>query len=255
MSPSPEKNLDRALDQDELVLHYQPILDSRTKRVVSAEALLRWDHPDHGTVGAVQLAAAAEKGSRIFRLEHWSMVRAFHEAASWMRSHDVRLNLNLSAREFLESEVVAALDSAIEASGIDPTRVNLEITEKSFIRELESVATVLREIKARGMQLWLDDFGTGHSSILHLKHFPVDGIKIPGAYVEDVATDRISHAIVRSLIHLATDLGLQVIAEEVETEEQLAVVTDAGCYWIQGFLFAKPMKAQELDEEIARRNG
>jgi EAL domain-containing protein (putative c-di-GMP-specific phosphodiesterase class I) len=249
--PSPEQNLDRALANDELVLYFQPIHDVKSGKTVSAEALLRWRHPHHGDLGAVQLAAAAERGPRIFHLEQWTTECAVREAKKWLDDgEDVHVNLNLSAREFEERDIVPFVDEVLKRNGTDPRKINLEITEKSFIRKLGEVAKVLEELKKRGLSIWLDDFGTGHSSIIHLKEFPVDGIKIPATYVCDVVENRISRAIGESLARLASDLDLGVIVEGVETEEQLRIVTGWGCSWIQGYLFSKPLRSEEFREYL-----
>jgi EAL domain-containing protein (putative c-di-GMP-specific phosphodiesterase class I) len=163
---------------------------------------------------------------------------------------DVRLNVNLSAREFQEGDLVAFFDEVVERTAVDASRLNLELTEKSFIKKLKDVRKVLEELKTRGPQLWLDDFGTGHSSIEHLKEFPVDGIKIPATYVKDITSNEISRAITGSLVRLAGDLGMNVVAEGVETDEQLAIVNDLGCFWIQGYLIARPMPFDHFREEV-----
>lgn len=248
--PSPADNLARALDNDEFALHYQTIEDSSDRRVISAEALLRWKRGDK-EVGAEALASAAERGPKIFHLERWTMETAFRDANSWMSEGlDVRLNVNLSAREFQEGDLIAFFDEAVERTGVDPSRLNLELTEKSFIQKLKDVRKVLEELKTRGVQLWLDDFGTGHSSIEHLKEFPVDGIKIPGTYVQDITDNQVSRAITGSLVRLASDLGIYVVAEAVETDEQLAIVNDLGCFWIQGYLIKRPMPFESFREAV-----
>jgi len=170
----------------------------------------------------------------------------------WQQKFDVRLNMNLSPREFQEGNVAPRLKKLVSGCGIDTRRINIEITEVSQIEDPEETMHILRELKELGMQLWLDDFGTGHSTVEHLLYFPVDGLKIPSTFVAGVPHDDRSTKISRALLELAHDLGLQVIAEGVERNEQLEFLRDARCDAIQGFLFSKPMPAEEFEELLRR---
>ena len=178
----------------------------------------------------------------MFRLDSWMMQQACRDAAAW---RDVRLNVNLSPREFEEGSIVARLKKLG-----DITKLNLEIIESSYIRKPEEIGPVLDEIRALGVQIWLDDFGTGHSSLSHLLHFDLDGVKIPSTFVKGVAGSKRSRAITKGIIDLAHDLGLQVIAEGVERDEQVAALRDLRCEYIQGFFFSRPMAAEQLGDVL-----
>jgi diguanylate cyclase len=162
----------------------------------------------------------------------------------------VRINVNLSPREFQERDVYARLQKLVAGFGIDPHKINLEITEISQIENPEETVEVLEELKKLGIQLWLDDFGTGHSSITHLQRFPVDGLKISGEFVKDIAHDKRSREITRSLIELAHRIDIKVVAEEIEKQDQLDLLLDWNCDYIQGFLYSKPMPREEFEHLI-----
>lgn len=249
-TPEAKAGLHRAIENDELVLFYQPIHELESRRIVSAEALLRAQRPNGEIRNASKLAEAAEEGEDLHRLDSWLVRTAYRQAAHWQRelAPDVHININLSPREFQERDLTKRLETLLSGCGVDPHNVNLEITETHFISKADRVLDVLADLKRRGMNLWLDDFGTGHSSIWHLQHFPVDGVKVPGAFVKDLPDDRRCRAIASSIIALAHELELKVVAEEIETEEQLAFLRDCGCDYIQGYLFSKPMPAAAFEE-------
>jgi EAL domain-containing protein (putative c-di-GMP-specific phosphodiesterase class I) len=164
----------------------------------------------------------------------------------------VLLNVNLSPREFQEGHVLERLRELVQSCGIDTRKVNIEITETAHIEDLRSVEEVLGALKKElGVGIWLDDFGTGHSAIDHLLHFPIEGIKLPGAFIQPLPADERCRAITRNLLTLAHDVGMKVIAEEVERRDQLDFLLDHGCEYIQGFLFSKPMTVTEFERQIA----
>jgi len=244
--------LDRALDrQDQLVLVYQPIHHARTGAIYGAEALLRQRRASGEIREAAIIHEAAEDngGPELFALDSLLVKRAYTDAAQW--PDGVRLNVNLSPREFEEGNVIERLTSLITACGTDVRRVNLEITETSYIEHPDETMDVLVALKQLGVSLWLDDFGTGHSSLTHLQKFPIDGIKIPGAFVQPLPDDRRCRAIVTALIGLAHDVGIPVIAEEVERNDQLELLLDLNCDLIQGFLFSRPVPADEVQATFA----
>ena len=248
--------LDRALeDDDRLVLLYQPIHDARTGAIYSAEALLRQRRESGELREAAIIHEAAEEscGPELFVLDHILVRKAYVDAARWQSfAPGVRLNVNLSPREFQEGRVLERLTELVQSCGIDTRRVNIEITETAHIEDLDSVEEVLRTLKQElGVGLWLDDFGTGHSALDHLLHFPIDGIKLPGAFIQPLPGDERCRAITRNLLTLAHDLGLKVIAEEVERRDQLDFLLEHGCESIQGFLFNKPMTATEFERLVA----
>jgi EAL domain-containing protein (putative c-di-GMP-specific phosphodiesterase class I) len=233
----PQAALDRALEEKNLVLFYQPIHDVSTGAVVAAEALLRQRRESGEIREAGIITAAAEDGPELFQFDSWVVRAACRDAAQWK---DIRLNINLSPREFQEGDLLERLPTLL-----DPHNVNLEITETSYIDDPEETMHVLSELQNLGIRLWLDDFGTGHSSLEHLQHFPLYGLKVAAQFIKECITDRRCRTITKSIIALAHELGLEVIAEGVEHRDQLEFLRDQGCEAVQGFLFSKPM---ELDD-------
>lgn len=253
--PVAEAALDRALDeQEQLLLVYQPIHDARSGAIRAVEALLRQRRQTGEIREASIINEAAEESSRhkLFTLDHLLIRKAYRDAAQWQTTHpEVRLNVNLSPRELQEGNVLERLTALVTSCGVDVHKVNLEITEVSEIGDPEATRGVLRALKKLGVQLWLDDFGTGHSSLEHIQYFPLDGIKLGGAFVKPLPDDPRCAAIVRHVIALAHELGLAVVAEEVERKEQLDFLLALDCELIQGFLFSKPMPPEELQATLA----
>jgi EAL domain-containing protein (putative c-di-GMP-specific phosphodiesterase class I) len=248
--------LDRALDEhDHLLLLYQPIHDAHDRSIYAAEALLRQRRESGEIREAGIITAAAETASLddLGRLTSWLTTRAWEDASRWKTSsgRDVRLNVNLSPREFEEPGLIDRLNDAARQCGITPGSINLEITETTYIDDPLQTVELLREIHNIGFQLWLDDFGTGHSTLTHLQRFPVQGIKLAESFVRDLVHDRRSRELVRLLIDFAHDFEMKVIAEAVEHEEQLSILRDLECDYIQGFLFSRPMEATEFERKIA----
>ena len=242
--------LERALDEKDLLIIYQPIFDIRNDTLYAAEALLRQVRQSGEIREAGIITDAAEEGPELFELTHWTVRQSFADAREW---RDVRLNVNLSPREFQEGDVFERVTSAIGDCGIDTNRINLEITETSYIDKPKETMHVVEEIKRLGISLWLDDFGTGHSSIEHLQLFPLDGIKLPGKFVGPMVKDERCRKITRALVALAHDLGLEVIAEGVEHQQQLDMLREWGCEYVQGFLLARPMTLEQFEELMATR--
>jgi EAL domain-containing protein (putative c-di-GMP-specific phosphodiesterase class I) len=182
------------------------------------------------------------------------MKRALRDAAKWqhMGIRDVRINVNLSAREFQEGDVSKRLKKLVTGYGAATDQINIEITETSVIDQPKRITRAIDGLRALGVQLWLDDFGTGHSSISHLMHFRLDGVKVPGTFISELAASRRCRAITRSIIDLAHDLHMQVTAEGVEHRDQLAFLREAGCDFIQGFLFSKPMPIEDFIDLITQ---
>jgi EAL domain-containing protein (putative c-di-GMP-specific phosphodiesterase class I) len=239
--------LDRALDEKEdLLLVYQPIHEASTRKIVSAEALLRQRRQTGEIREAGIITETAEQGPELFVLDSLLMQTAFEDAARWQKIAEVHLNVNLSPREFEQQDLIDRLAALLSGSGIDAAKVDLEITETHYMKQPKETLETLNELKRRGLRLWLDDFGTGHSSLTHIQHFPLDGLKIPGAFVAQIPNDRRCRAIIHALIRLAHDIGLRVIAEEVERDDQLAFLLDCDCDHVQGFLFSKPMEINDL---------
>lgn len=242
------------VERQHLLLFYQPIHVIRTGAIYGAEALLRQRRQTGEIREASVIAEAAEEsaGPELFVLDSMIVKQAYTDAASW--PPDVHLNVNLSPREFQEGDVLGRLTELVTSCNVDTRKVNLEITETSYIEHPKETMHMLDAIDELGVGLWLDDFGTGHSSLTHLQHFPLDGIKLPGSFVRELPGDRACAAIVRAVIALAHDLNLAVIAEEVETEEQLAFLRELDCEYVQGFLFSKPMTVEAFQATLAGRS-
>ena len=253
--------LQQALQEERLCLHYQPIVDARDGRVERAEALLRWRAPPPAATECPQpqpeslseLIWAAERSPVIFRLENWVLRQAFHDAARWTEAGlgVLRVNVNLSAREFPRADLVDRLTRLLDDAGLPPGRVAIEITETSRLSDFPAVARQLGRLRKLGMELWLDDFGTGHSSLEWLSHLPLDGLKVAATFVERLFGEPRCQDIVRRLLDLARDLRLRTVAEGVEREEQRAFLAGCGCDLLQGFLLYAAAPAEELPRLLA----
>lgn len=236
------------------MLFYQPIHDTVSRTIVAAEGLLRSQRGSGEIRSGEPIATGAEEGPDLFRLDSWTVKRAVRDAAHWQSSGwpDVRLSVNLSSREFENRGVGARLKKLVTTCGADPAKISVEITETHYIVDIDHTRRVLETLKETGIELWMDDFGTVHSSLSHLLRFPLDGVKLPGEFVAEVVTNQRAAAIVRSIIALAHDLDMKVIAEGVESPGQLARLRDWGCDYIQGFLFSRPMPLDAFEVELAR---
>jgi EAL domain-containing protein (putative c-di-GMP-specific phosphodiesterase class I) len=253
-----EAALARALDETEdLVLLYQPIHHARTKVIYAAEALLR-QRRENGELREPSLileAAEESCGDELFTLDNFLVKKAYTDAVTWQRRFPaVRLNVNLSPREFQEGDVLERVSTLITSCGIDTSKVNVELTETSYIDHPEQTMDVLQALKELGVSLWLDDFGTGHSALTHLQCFPVDGIKLAGTFIKPLPDDPRCRSIVSALLSLADDMGIDVIAEEVERQDQLDFLLERDCEYIQGFYFSKPMTTEDFEAALADRN-
>jgi EAL domain-containing protein (putative c-di-GMP-specific phosphodiesterase class I) len=217
------------------------------------EALLRWRTPDAEHHSITALLQSAERSPVIFKLENWTLGQALRAGRGWLDAGltGLRVGVNLSAREFPRADLVRRVQSQLSASRLPASALALEITESSSMQDFGAAADRLERLAGMGIELWLDDFGTGHSSLEWLSHLPTHGLKIPGTFVERLFADGRCQVIVTRLIELAHDLGLRVVAEEVETEEQREWLAARGCDLFQGFLFHAPMPAEELPRALA----
>jgi EAL domain-containing protein (putative c-di-GMP-specific phosphodiesterase class I) len=254
-----QRALTRALkDHDQLVLLYQPIHDARTRVVHAAEALLRQRRESGEIREASIISETAEEngGPELFTLDQVLVKKAYTDGAKWQKAgfNDVLLHINLSPRELEEGDVADRLTALVTSCGIDTHKVNLGIVETHFIENPADAVEVLRAMKDLGVGVWLDDFGTGHSSLEHLMHFPLDGLKIPATFVKKLPADRRSSVITRGLLRMAHELGLQVVAEGVERQEQLDFLIEHGCESVQGFLLSRPMTVEQFQATLAGRS-
>ena len=243
-------------DKKQFQLYYQAQVDS-FDRVIGAEALIRWISPQRGIVSPNEFIPIAEESGLILPLGHWVMATACQQLASWAQQPEtahLTLSVNLSARQIRMPDFVDEVLALIDSTGVDPTKLKLEITESILLENLEDIIEKMMRLKHRGFNFSLDDFGTGYSSLQYLKRLPLDQLKIDRSFVRDLADDTNDRAIVRTIIAMAKSLNLDVIAEGVETEEQLRRLKNKGCRQFQGYLFGKPVPIKEFDVVLKQFN-
>jgi len=242
-----ERNLYKALAQEEFHLLYQPQVNLQTGQISGFEALIRWHHPDQGWILPLQFIPASEEIGLIVPIGQWVLQTACAQAASWtaMTRQPIRISVNVSARQWIDEHFPHVVEQALSDSGLDPTCLELELTESAIFQTNGHVMSVLRRLKSLGIRISIDDFGTGFSSLGYLKDFPVDSLKVDRMFVSELTTNAKHVAITTSVIALAQTMGLQSIAEGVETAEQLAILIAHGCQEAQGYYFSRPIDATE----------
>ena len=242
--------LHRALENDEFLLHYQPQINLASGHVVGVEALLRWHCDKRELVAPGRFIPAAEDSGLIVPIGDWVLREACMQAARWTRQGlpELSVAVNLSAVQFRRGDLERSVVRALSLSGLDPARLELELTESLLLVDSESVIETLRRLKSLGVRLSIDDFGTGYSSLAYLKRFAVDKLKIDQSFVRDIATDPDDAAIVRAIVSMARTLKLQVIAEGVESEDIDRFLCIFNCDEAQGYHYARPMPADALAE-------
>jgi diguanylate cyclase (GGDEF)-like protein/PAS domain S-box-containing protein len=248
--------LREAVQQEDWVLHWQPIVDLATGRVESVEALVRWQDPSGGLVAPGEFIPLAEELGLIEAIGDWVIAELARQQAEWRDAGlDIAVSFNLSPRQLWSAHLAEKILGKLRASDVDPRSVVVEITESTAMADPDRTQKILTELHAWGLRLALDDFGTGYSSLARLKHMPVDILKIDRSFVRDVNTDPSLASMVRAMVQLADGLGMAALAEGVETESELAFLRETGCPSGQGFLFAKPMSAGEIPAFIERSGG
>ncbi len=253
-----EHALRHALANHEFLLYYQPVIDINSPgRIVGAEALVRWQHPEQGIVPPGEFICAAEETGLILDLGDWVLYEACNQMQKWnTRNPDLdygRISVNISPRQFQQANFVPKLINTIQVAEIDPARLYLELTENLLVRDIDDVAEKMQELKAHGLQFSIDDFGTGYSSLAYLKQLPVDTVKIDQSFVRDITTDPNDAAIVESILAMSSRMEFRVVAEGVETKEQLEFLTTRDCNLYQGYLYSEPVPAEEF-ESLLRMN-
>lgn len=237
-----------ALQKGQLRLHYQPIASLETDEIIGFEALLRWNHPRLGEVSPAIFIPLAEETGLIIQIGEWVLREACREAARW--KNDLKIAVNLSPVQFTEGNVVELVISALGSTGLDSSRLDIEITEGVLVKDTEGALRVLKALKALGVCISMDDFGTGYSSLSYFRQFPFDKVKIDQGFVQDMETNAQSRAIIRAIIGLAKGLDIAILAEGVETANQIELLKQEGCEQIQGFVISRPAPIEAFREVV-----
>jgi diguanylate cyclase (GGDEF)-like protein/PAS domain S-box-containing protein len=250
-----ETGLRRALEREELCLHYQPQVSLGTGEVVGLEALLRWSHPEMGLISPARFIPIAEETGLILPISEWVLQAACAQSKAWQAQGfgPLRTAVNISWRQFRQKDLAAKISSTLARTGLEPDCLDLELTEGTLVQNVETAIRALDELKRLGVHISLDDFGTGYSSLNYLKRLPIDVLKIDQSFVREITNDPDSAAIANAIIAMAHSMRLRVIAEGVETMGQLALLHRRGCDQIQGFLFSKPLPPEELTRLLRDR--
>jgi EAL domain-containing protein (putative c-di-GMP-specific phosphodiesterase class I)/GGDEF domain-containing protein len=241
-------DLQHAVENGELLLHYQPKVDTASGRLLGMEALVRWMHPERGMISPAEFIPVAEDTGMIVAIGRWVLREACRQNAAWQQAglRPLRVAVNLSARQFRSDNLLDEIDAALSETALPESLLELEITESMVMEDPERVINLLDKIRSRGIHLSLDDFGTGHSSLAYLKRFPIDCVKIDRAFIKDMPENTDDVAIARTIVAMAKSLGLTTVAEGVETAEQLELLKTMGCDQIQGYFFSRPLPADDF---------
>ena len=243
-----EESLRRALERDEFVIHYQPKIDLRTGAISGAEALIRWTHPERGLVSPAQFIPIAEDSGLILPIGRWVLRGACAQARAWADAGlpAMTIAVNVSSMEVRAKDFTDGVFEILEETGLDPAALELELTESVLMRHADSAASILQVLRERGVHVAVDDFGTGYSSLSYLRRFQIDALKIDQSFVSQISADGDDTSIVTAVISMARSLKLRVIAEGVETLEQLAFLQDLDCDEAQGYYFSRPVPAAQF---------
>jgi diguanylate cyclase (GGDEF)-like protein len=249
-----QREIERALRHGEFVLHYQPIVDLRTGRITTTEALVRWNHPDKGLLPPAVFIAVAEETGQINRLGSWVLREAVRQGAEWHASlaEPPSMSVNVSAHQFADEDFADEVRSVLDDAGLEARRLILEITESAFIGDPDGAAARMEELKRIGVRIAVDDFGTGYSSLGYLARFPVDALKVDRTFVAAMDTGDSGHVLAEAIVRLGHTLGMRTMAEGIETREQLERLRALGCDAGQGFLMARPLPRGEVEGLLAR---
>jgi diguanylate cyclase (GGDEF)-like protein/PAS domain S-box-containing protein len=252
-----ESSLRKAFDRDELRVFYQPVMSLRDNRIVSVEALLRWQHPHRGLLEPGAFIAVAESSGLIVRIGEWVMEQACLQAVAWQAAapdaEPIHVSVNVSAQQLIRSDVASSVARVLDVTGLEPGLLDLEITEAMLLRDVDSSASALQNLKRLGVRLVLDDFGTGYSSLSFLKRLTIDALKIDRSFIENLGEEEEDGMIIGAVLSMANALDIDVTAEGVETGAQLARLRTHGCDSVQGFLFSRPAPAEQISTLIGIR--
>lgn len=245
-----ENSLRKAIDAEELTLFFQPQIDLRTNQVSAVEALIRWNHPELGMISPGDFIPIAEETGLILPIGDWVLRTACEKMVEWQRQGfpPMKIAVNLSALQFLQKDLVEKIEQILQETSMDPHFLELEITENMVMQDVEAGIRTLKRLKEKGIHISIDDFGTGYSTLSYLKDFPVDTLKIDRSFIKDIDKDKSSSALTKTIITLAHELNLNVIAEGVETYKQLSLVKKQSCDAVQGFYYSKPLSSKEISQ-------
>ena len=248
MQLSLEAALRKAMEKEQFVVYYQPKVDLRTGRISGLEALLRWERPGHGLVEPNYFIPMLEDTGMIVEVGSWVIANVCRQISDWSRSSHgpIEVSVNVSGRQFINHDLDADVSRALEESGIDPSLLELELTESSLMQNTEATIATLLALKERGVMLSIDDFGTGYSSLAYLQRFPIDKVKIDIAFVRNITGSISEAAIAQTIIQMAHSLHMKAIAEGVETAEQHAYLRHHGCDEFQGYFFSRPLPVEDI---------
>ncbi len=247
-----ERDLRKALPAGEFELYYQPVVNLASNEISGFEALIRWNHPERGIIAPAKFIPLAEEIGFIVPMGEWVIRQACATAAQW--PGDLHVAVNISAAQFRSPGLMQIIVGALAASGLEPTRLEIEITESILLQNKDTTLAVLHQLRSLGIRIALDDFGTGYSSLTYLQCFPFDKIKIDRSFVKDIAENTGSFNIVRAVVALANGMGMTATAEGVETKEQLDRITSEGCTEMQGYWFSRPLPAHEIERLFLSRH-
>jgi diguanylate cyclase (GGDEF)-like protein len=252
-----EDRLRGAVENDEFVLHYQPIIDVTDERIVGVEALIRWEDPGRGTIPPLDFVPQLEESGLIVPVGEWALEEACRQVTAWTKAFPsvgpLRVSVNVSPRQLLQAHFGEVVTRVLQRTGTRPTQLCLEITEAALMGDVVAAWAELRKVKALGVSLAIDDFGTGYSSVSYVRNFALDSLKIDQSFVRALSTCAEDTAIVKAVIHMAHALSLTTVAEGVETPEQLNLLRDLGCDFAQGYLFSRPQPPKEFDTLLAEQ--
>lgn len=249
-----ESDLRQAIDRNELSLVFQPQINFASERVQGVEALLRWNHSTRGAIAPLEFIPLAEESGYIVQIGEWVLRTALHQLKVWMTQGipPIRMAINISAVQFHHGDFAELVEDALNDFGVDPELIELELTESVVMQNIEDVLVTLNRIKALGVRLAIDDFGTGFSSLSYLRRFPIDCLKIDQSFVRDIENTPANESITRSIIALAQNLSLTVVAEGIEKVGEMNILTKLGCEEGQGYFFDKPLLADEIAERFLK---
>ncbi|HEY9050612.1 MAG TPA: EAL domain-containing protein [Gammaproteobacteria bacterium] len=251
-----ENSLRNAIDREQLVVFYQPKYDLKNRQVLGMEALVRWNHPEKGLIPPDEFIPLAEETGLIVRLGEWVIKKACNQLKEWQQAGYAinNLSINVSPRQFHEQDLAALFRNVLTETGLDSQHIEIELTESTLAQNQNNAQEVLHQLHAMGLVIALDDFGTGYASLSYLKQFPIHTVKIDRSFVWGIPSDKQNMAIVRAITGLAAEMCLSVIAEGVETEEQIEFLKDVGCMQGQGYYWSKPVSAEEFERDILTRS-